>query len=125
MATAGVTVLVTLRSSVRFSGVVSLAWAVAGWALFAPSSAMLAVLLMRVTPAGTGLTTVTAKTALPLAPPLSDPLVKVQTVLAGLPLAQLQPTVLAAALNVVLAGTVSLRTTPVAAWLPVLVKLKV
>ena len=90
-----------------------------GSAPFVPSSATLAVLLTCVTPAGTGLSTVTAKVALPGAPPAaSAPSARVQ-VLPALPSGvQAQPAVLAPALNVVAVGTVSVITTPVAVMPP-------
>src|ERR1043165_2067856 len=106
--------LLSVRSGPPVIGVVSLPelllrfWSVP----LVPSSAMLAVLLICVTPAGMGVTTVTAKVALPIVPPpASVPIASVQ-VLPALPLGvQLQPAVLAPALKVVLAGTVSVKLT--------------
>ena len=69
--------------------------------------------------AGTGSLTVTTKLADPVAPAIRLPMVNVQVVPARLPLAQLQPLELPAAVNVVLIGTVSLITTPVSPTLPV------
>ena len=86
-----------------------------------PSSAMLAVLEICVTPAATGLTTVTANVAVWLPPPAATaPMASVQVEPALLFGAQTQPAVLAPALNVVFAGTVSVSTTPVAPRLPAL-----
>src|SRR6185295_2754339 len=81
----------------------------------APSSAMLAVLERSVTPAATGATPVTAKVAiwLPLMPARA-PTASVQVETALLLGTHAQPAVLAPALKVLLAGTVSVRTTPVA-----------
>ena len=76
------------------------------------------MLLTCVTPAGTGFTTVTAKVALPEPPAASAPSARVQLLPALLLGVQAQPAVLAPALNVVLAGTVSVSTTPVAPWPP-------
>jgi hypothetical protein len=114
--------LVIDRSGAAVTGVVSLAELLAGVgsAPLAPLSAMLAVLEIWVTPAATGLTTVTAKVAVrsPLVP-ATAPIARVQVEPALLSGAQTQPAVLAPALNVVFAGTVSVSTTPVAP--PVLV----
>jgi hypothetical protein len=80
---------------------------------------MRAVLLIWVTPSGSGLATVTAKfTEAAAAPAPTLPMFELQMVPAGLPLAQDQAPVLLPALKVVLAGTVSVMVTPVAAWLP-------
>src|SRR5437868_2824868 len=84
-------------------------------------SAIVTVLLI-VVPGAIGLLTVTAKLAVPLTPTARLPTVAVQTVPAGLPLAQLHTVgALEAALKVVLAGTVSVMVTPERATLPVLV----
>ena len=75
---------------------------------------MVAELATWATPAGSGLATVTAKVRDP-APPLARfPRLRVQVVPAGEPLAHDQPPLDAPALKVVLAGTVSVRVTPVA-----------
>src|SRR3954469_67608 len=108
-------VLTTVRSGEAVSGVESVAVLSAGFGSgpLPASSATVAVLVMLVTPLATGTTTVTAKVAVPVPPPPAT----VPTGRVHVPAAQDQPTVEAAALNVVLAGTVSVRTTPVAAWL--------
>jgi hypothetical protein len=87
----------------------------------APSSATVAVLLIAVVPPGSGLATVTAKVESALPPPAIAPRFRVQDEPAGAPFAQLQPAELDPALKLVLAGTVSLTTTPVAVVLEVLV----
>src|SRR6185295_12764372 len=81
----------------------------------APSSATLAVLLTSVVPGGTGSSTSTAKVATwaPLAP-ASAPIASVQVEPALPSGTHTQPAVLAPALNVVFAGTVSVSVTPVA-----------
>src|SRR4051812_2187881 len=107
--------LVIVSPGIVISGVVSLPDAVVP-----PFAAATAVLLIWVTPAGTRLSTISAKLAAPLAPPARFPIAKEQLVPAALPFAQLQPAVLPAALNVVLAGTVSVSTTPLRSILPVL-----
>jgi hypothetical protein len=80
-----------------------------------PSSLMRAVLAIWVTPGGTGSTTVTAKVAEPLAPGATETMVVVQ-VSPGPPTPEQVHVVgrLSVALKVVLAGTVSVITTPVA-----------
>ena len=65
------------------------------------------------------LITVTAKVALPVPPAVTVLTLSVHTVPATLPLAHVQPVVLLAALNVVLAGTVSFNVTFVSVVLPV------
>src|SRR4051812_33377912 len=82
---------------------------------FVPSSATVARLAMPVTPAGNGETTVTAKIAVPDAPAARSPTASVHE-----PVAQDHLTSEAPASKVELAGTVSMRTTPVAAWVPAL-----
>src|SRR3954451_17108561 len=77
---------------------------------FVPSSLTTNELAIVVTPAGSGASTVTAKSTDPEPPAATSPTVKVHVVAA-----QLHPGVDAPALNVELAGTVSVRTTPVAA----------
>src|SRR3954468_10623643 len=94
--------LVSVSPGVLLTGVLSLALA-----LTEPLP-MLALFTTCVMPAGTGLSTVTAKMALLDAPAARLPIANVQLVPA-----QLQPGALVAALNVVLAGTVSCKTTPV------------
>ena len=104
---------VSVRSGAASTGVVSLAVLLPGTGSVT-ADATLAVLAICVTPAATGLTTVSAKVALPEAPPATVPTASVQ-VLPGLSFgAQTQPAVLAPALKVVFDGTVSVRTTPVA-----------
>ena len=76
--------------------------------------------------AGKGLFALTAKSTKTPAPPAAiEPAGNVHTVPAGSPSEHDQPPELAPALKVVLAGTVSLTTTPVAFWLPVFVSVKV
>jgi len=82
------------------------------------SSSMSVVLTICVTPDGNGFATVTTNWTLPDPPAMSVPTLRVQTVPALLPFGQLQPV---PPVNVVLTGTVSVRTTPVASTLPVLV----
>src|SRR5687768_2325147 len=99
VAVAPPSLLVSCKSGAAFTGVVSLSLLSAGVgsAPFVPSLATLAVLLIWVTPAATGLMTVTAKVAVPPLPPTTGPTVRVQ-VLPGLLLGrQLQPAVLAPA----------------------------
>ena len=91
------------------TGVLSLAFA-----LVVPSP-MLALFTTWVMPAGTGLSTVTAKVALLDAPAARLPILKVQ-----LGPAQTQPGALAAALKLVFVGTVSCKTTPVSPTPPLL-----
>ena len=104
------------------TGVVSLPELLAGVGStpFAPLSEIVAVLLICVTPAGTGLLTVTAKVAEPFALLASAPTFNVQVEPALLFGTQDHPGVLVAALKVVLAGTVSVITMPAAAPVPVL-----
>lgn len=113
--------LLKVKSGAALTGVVSLAALLPGCgsAPCVPSSAMLALLLSCVTPAATGLTTVTAKVTVPLPPLLTLPRFKVQVLPALWFGRQTQPPVLTAALNVVCAGTVSVNTTPVALSPPV------
>ena len=114
--------LVSDRSGAPVTGVVSLAELLpgVGSAPWVPSSARLAVLEIRLTPAATGLTTVTEKVA--ALPPLAAtvPTASVQAEPALLFGVQAQPAVLAPGLKTVFAGTVSESTTPVAAWPPLL-----
>src|SRR5436190_4406502 len=109
------------RSGAADTGVVSLPELLPGVGSvpLVPSSAMDAVLLICVTPAGSEPSTVTAKVAVwvPL-PAARPPIARVQVDPALLFGVQLQPAVLAPALNVVLAATVSVRTTPVEPMLP-------
>ena len=108
VAVAPPSLLSSCKSGAAVSGVVSVSLLLAGVgsAPLAPLSLMLAVLLIWLTPAGTGLMTVTAKVAEPLAPAANAPIVRVQTLPALLLGVQLQPGELAAALKTVLAGTV-------------------
>src|SRR5215213_4708285 len=114
--------LVTERSGAPVTGVVSLPELLPGVGSvpLVPSSAIVAVLAICVTPAGSGLVTVTANVALPPPAAATEPTASVQVEPALLFGAQTQPPVLAPALNVVFAGTVSVSTTPVAPRLPVL-----
>src|SRR5947209_12192435 len=86
-------VLVKARSGAALSVSLSCALAVLGVELpvvFEPSSAMLALLTMLLTPAATGLSTLTTKVAEPLPPPPARALTAmVQTVPAAAPLEQL------------------------------------
>ena len=107
-------VLANVMAGKVVTGVVSFALAVV------VPSPTLALLVSWVVPARTGVTTVTANVLLPDAPPATMPSVSVQGVPAALPSAQLQPTLLAAALNVVFAGTASVSVTPARLILPVL-----
>src|SRR5688500_12652386 len=103
----------SVRSGAAGTGVASVAGVFAGTGS-ATADATLAVFEIWATPAATGFTTVTAKIALPDPPPARAPTASVQ-LLPALPFgAQTQPAVLAPALNVVWAGTVSESTTPVA-----------
>src|SRR5438876_1183335 len=88
--------LLRLRAGAVVSGVVSLFEA-----LLPLPSAIVAALLIWITPAGTGLATVTANATEPDAPAARPPIVSAQLVPAGLPLAQLQPPELDPALNMV------------------------
>src|SRR5919106_5982925 len=119
--------LVTDRSGAPVTGVVSLPELLpgVGSAPWVPSSAMLAVFAICVTPAGSGLVTVTAKVALPPPEAATVPIASVQVDPALLFGEQTQPAVLAPALNVVFAGTVSVSTTPEAPRLPVLDRVSV
>src|SRR5436309_912709 len=113
--------LVMERSGPPVSGVVSLAELLPGEGSvpLAPSSAIDALLETCVVPAATGLSTVMAKVAVWLPPPAARvPMVSVQVEPALLLGAQTQPAVLAPALKVVFAGTVSVITTPEAPRLP-------
>src|ERR671918_919332 len=113
-------VLVTDRSGAPVTGVVSLPVLLPGVGSvpLAPSSAIMAVLAICVTPAGSGLATVTANVAEPPAEAATLPMASVQVEPALLFGEQDQPAVLAPALKVVFAGTVSVRITPVAPMLP-------
>jgi hypothetical protein len=72
-------------------------------------------------PAGSGVTTITAKVALPPAPlPASAPMSQDAGRSGGGAIEQLQPAVLARPLKVVFAGTVSVIWTPVAFCAPAL-----
>src|SRR3954447_19943884 len=116
------------KSGAPVSGVVSLPLLLPGVGSvpLAPSSAIDAVLLMCVTPAATGLTTVAANVAVGLPPPAaSPPMASVQVEPALLSGAHDHPAVLAPALNVVFAGTVSVSATPVAPRSPPFAYVKV
>src|SRR5689334_16956175 len=111
------------KSGAAVTGVVSFELLLPGTesAPFAPSSAIEAVLEICATPAATGFTTVTAKVAVsPLAPVVTPPMASVQVEPALLFGTHPQPAVLAPALNVEFAGTVSVSTTPVAETAPAL-----
>src|SRR4051794_27371278 len=82
-------------------------------ALMAPLS-IVALLSIWLTPAGSGVATVTAKIALRVTPAARLPASRVQVAPA-----QLQPAELAAALKLVLAGSVSVSTRLVRVTLPV------
>ena len=82
---------------------------------------VLAVLVMVSAPAGMGLAVVTANVTVPGTFTGNAPTEKRHGVLAGEPLAHDHPALLAPALKVVLAGTVSVMTTPVAGSLEALV----
>src|SRR4051794_6235678 len=122
----GVSVGVLVGVGVGTSAVVlTVAQLLAGFssAPFALSSPMQAVLVMVLLPGGRPPLTVTAKITEPLpvfAPP-NAPTDQVQTLPAFPSGTQVQPGVLAAGLKVVLAGTVSVSTTPVASCVPALV----
>src|SRR3954453_4282843 len=109
--------LVTDRSGAAVTGVSSVPVLSPGVGSgpLVPSSATTTELPIAVTPAGSAASTVTANSAVPDAPAPSDPTVSVHV----LPV-QAQPGVEAPALKVVLAGTVSVSTTPVAACVPAL-----
>src|SRR6185369_12868574 len=113
--------LVSARSGAPVTGVVSLPELLPGVGSvpLVPLSAMLAVFEICDTPAANGFTTVTANVAVWL-PPLAAtvPTLRLQVEPALLLGEQLHPAVLAPALNVVFAGTVSVRTTPEAPRLP-------
>src|SRR5436190_24123163 len=111
--------LMIRKSGAAVSGVVSRPVLSAAFksAPFAPSSPIVTVLVMVVTPAGTELAIVNTKGVELLLPAAKPPMLLVQRLLALLSGLQLQP----APLKVVLAGTVSVRTTPVAPCVPVLV----
>ena len=106
--------LARVRPGVVISGVVSLPLAVV-----APL-ATVALFEICAVPAATVFATVTTNVAEPLAPAARLPIVSVHGVPAALPSAQLHPPVLPALVKVVLAGTVSLNTTPARPMLPVL-----
>jgi hypothetical protein len=108
------------RSGAASTDVVSDAWLFAGSGSgpWAASSAMLAVLEIVVRPAGAGETSVTANVTEPDPAAAIVPTVSVQVVPDGLASGHDQPAVLALALKVVLAGTVSVITEPVAGWFP-------
>src|SRR5919106_499894 len=112
-----------LRVGVALTGVVSppVLLPGVGSVPFVPSSAIVAMLAICVTPAGSGLVTVTANVAVWLPPPAARlPTASVQGDPALLLGEHDQPAVLAPALNVVFAGTVSVSVTPEAPRLPVL-----
>src|SRR5438093_1312204 len=115
-------VLVRVNPGLVMVGVVSLLELLPGVGSVPPepSSLIVAVLATWVMPAASGLSTVTAKMTDPPPPTANVPTVNRQAVPAGAPFAQLQPGVLAPALKVVFAGTVSLICTPVRPILPVL-----
>ena len=113
--------LTSVRSGAAVSGVVSveLLFAGVGSGPFVPSSAIVPVLLICVTPAGTGFATVTAKVrAAAGAPAARAPTTFVQVEPGFGSGAQVQPAELPPALNVVFAGTTSVSVTPAASWLP-------
>src|SRR4051794_37447214 len=109
MADTPLSVLVIARAGAAVTGVESAPVLSAGSVSgpLAPSSATDTVLAMAVTPAASGESIVTANVAEPDAPAARSPTANVQ----ALPV-QAQPGVEAPASNVVLAGTVSLSTTP-------------
>lgn len=112
-------VFLMVRAGAPFVGtvVVSQLWRV-------PAAAQ-AVFWTLVTPAGRGLSTATAKDRESEAsPPARVPRVRVQ-VDPAVGAVHDHPGELAAAEKVVLAGTVSVRTTPAAPWLPLLVVVRV
>src|SRR5690242_9905321 len=112
---------VTERSGAPVTGVVSLPELLPGLGSvpFVPSSAIVAVFEICVTPAGSGSATVTANVALPPADAATEPTASVQVEPALLFGVQDHPAVEAPALNVVFAGTVSVNVTPEAPRLPV------
>src|SRR5581483_28821 len=83
---------------------------------FVPSSISVTVLASWSRPAAAGLFTVTANTAAPDAPAVSEPTASVNTPDPGA--VSVQPGVLSAGSNVVPAGSASTSTTPVAMRLP-------
>ena len=108
------------RSGAVTSGVVSLALLLAGVGSgpLAPSSATVAVLLICVTPAGHGGVDGHGEGDGRAAPAARPPMVKLVP-------AAFQPTLEAPALKVVLAGTVSVIVTPVAAFGPTVLTVSV
>src|SRR4051794_5051378 len=109
--------LVTTRSGAAVSGVGSVLVLSSGVGSgpLAPSSAITTLLAMSVIPSGRTGSTVTANVTVPVAPAASAPRVS-----SHVPVVHRHPGAEASASKVVYAGTVSVRTTPVAAWLPVL-----
>src|SRR3954451_19590159 len=108
-------VLVTVRSGAAVTGVVSepVLSAGVGSGPLVPSSATVTVFEIPVVPAGSGVATVTAKTTDPEPPAATVPSGRVQVPAAHDHLLSDAPTS-----KVVLTGTVSVSTTPVAAWSP-------
>src|SRR5581483_7721763 len=106
------------RRGVRVSVSVSVAVLSVGFgsAPFRPSSETPAVLAIQTRPAGAGSFTVTAKVTDPDAPAATEPIPSTNTPGA----VWTHPAVLAAASNVVPAGSSSVSATPVASWLPTL-----
>src|SRR3954454_18644730 len=116
------------KSGAPVSGVVSLPLLLPGVGSvpLVPSSAIDAVLLICGTPAATGVTTPAATAGVGFRPPAaSPPMASVQVEPALLSGAHDPPAVLAPALNVVFAGTVSVSATPVAPRLPPFAYVKV
>src|SRR3954447_26293310 len=107
--------LVTERSGAAVTGVASVPVLSVGSASgpLVPSSATVAELATSVTPAGSGDTTVTANVAVPDPPTATSPTGNVHVTST-----HTHPTVDAPALKVEFAGTVSVSTTPLAAWSP-------
>ena len=110
------------RSGTAATGVLSesLLSAGVGSGPLPPSSPMSAVLAISMTPAASGSSTSTAKVAVPPPPPTRLPMVRVHREPALVSGAHTHPAVLAPALKVVSAGTVSVISTPVASWSPTL-----
>ena len=107
MVMSGVASTGVTSSSELFSGV--------GSSPLVPSSAIETALLISVTPAANGLSSTTAKVKVPAGSLASTfPRDRVQVVPAAAPSTQLQPAELPVVVKVVLAGTVSVTTTPVA-----------
>ena len=114
--------LAIVRSGAAVTGVVSveLLSPGVGSVPLVPSSAIVTVFDSWVTPAGSGVFVVTANVTDPPEPAATDPTVNVHVVPAAAPSAHDQPGVEVPAANVALAGTVSVRATPVAPLFPLL-----